>query len=332
MTMDETVKKEGNGPQNGDVVLSDRLDQIRAKKSLGEKLIDHLAEKSGEAEAPADPGAPPESDSPPSPPEGGTFSRIRSAYQSYYQDFKEGVRFTDYGLKNIPGMFINMFIDLFDLSSDRPLSVRLVRILTIGIVLFALLTVVLAALFDRSNKSLDYVDFYAAPYEVGERPMPSMDAHGQLALPETLGEFVRVTHANPNPRETYLYRAVQGVEERFKEGLHLSFDPLDTGVYDVVEYPGSAGGRSLEPGSVTFAAGRLSSEYGTVVMMRVLRQYITQNGGTIGNFAIGMAESSYMYYTLNDTRSFAWTRGTWVFTVSGDSLARVRAFVEAFPY
>jgi hypothetical protein len=83
---------------------------------------------------------------------------------------------------------------------------------------------------------------------------------------------------------------------------------------------------------VTLVAGKLGSAYEAVVAMRVLRHYVMNNDGKMGSFAIGMTQNSYMYYTMGGTRSYAWTRGEWIFTVSADSLARVRAFVEAFPY
>jgi hypothetical protein len=54
--------------------------------------------------------------------------------------------------------------------------------------------------------------------------------------------------------------------------------------------------------------------------------------GATGNFIIGVHEVDFYYSRTGTTFSFTYSRGSWMYWVSGPSDDDVQAFVSAFPY
>ncbi|MBN1286246.1 MAG: hypothetical protein JXB47_12680 [Anaerolineae bacterium] len=157
----------------------------------------------------------------------------------------------------------------------------------------------------RSLNATDYMSAIAAPYNLDSRLVASPGSTYGL-LPMNVGDFVRDVSTDAQSKVL----AKLGVASN---GSIASTYTLATG----------------EAASVS--AEEMVSENEALFVMRKLREYASKKG-SVGNFAIGLGDVSYIYYRVGTVNSLSWTHGPWLYTVSGTSMAIVNQFVQDFPY
>ncbi len=172
---------------------------------------------------------------------------------------------------------------------------------------------------------------FQTPYDIDGRPLPPNAATAPEALPTKFGGYVLDTEDNANiDRMSLCANGEQTIPPEDKEPGDLNvcarrYLPTSTAWG---RYAGN--NRSL----IVIVVNRFSSErmaeLGILELMRYGREL-----GQVGNFSLSPDVGPVEYFMSRSTRewvTFSWSRGPWVFTVSGQSIRDVENVVESFPY
>lgn len=166
-----------------------------------------------------------------------------------------------------------------------------------------------------------------APYGVDGRALPPADYEPWQLLPETLGDF-------PRSPDVISATNTSSPTNQCLLGLGYASDVLDpptcTRSYGMV---GTASARYLSGRmKVDVAIARFSNPqkaHGTMIeLLTHARKY-----GRLGNFSVaGITETDYFFSNVRGWRSFTWSHGLWVFSISTVKMEVLDQAVEAFPY
>ncbi len=170
-------------------------------------------------------------------------------------------------------------------------------------------------------------DAVIAPYGVDGRALPPADYEPWQLLPETLGDF-------PRSPDVISATNTSSPTNQCLLGLGYASDVLDpptcTRSYGMV---GTASARYLSGRmKVDVAIARFSNPqkvHGTMIELLIhARKY-----GRLGNFSVAsIVETDYFFSNVRGWRSFTWSHGLWVFSISTVKTEVLEQAVEAFPY
>ncbi len=170
-------------------------------------------------------------------------------------------------------------------------------------------------------------DAVFAPYGVDGRALPLDEYEPWQLLPESLGDF-------PRSPDVISATNTSSPTNQCLLGLGYASDvlnpPVCTRSYGMV---GTASARYLNGRmKVDVAIARFSNPqkvHGTMIeLLMHARQY-----GRLGNFsASSLLETDYFYSNVRGWRSFTWSHGVWIFSISTVKTEVLEQAVEAFPY
>ena len=166
-----------------------------------------------------------------------------------------------------------------------------------------------------------------APHGVDGRALPANELEPWQLLPETLGDF-------PRTSEVISPSNVSSPTNQCLLGIGYASDVIEPPVcarsYGMV---GTASARYLAGlVKVDVAIARFSNQqkaHGTMIeLLMHARQY-----GRLGNFSLaGTTATDYFYSNVRGWRSFTWSHGIWIFSISTVTTEVLEEAVKAFPY
>jgi hypothetical protein len=154
--------------------------------------------------------------------------------------------------------------------------------------------------------AVDYAKVAAAPFGLDSRPTAAPGGTYGL-LPDVVGDFSRDAQTN--------------AFDPIVQQITLPIDENITNFY----YAASGGQVAIT--AIDIAGG----QHEATRALRSIRDYASARGN-LGNFVIGMNDASYIYYSVGDFDSLAWSHGEWLYIATANDLDMVNAFVSAFPY
>lgn len=187
-------------------------------------------------------------------------------------------------------------------SGERRKMTRLLAILVVLWVVSCIAGLVIGAAI-RSARAPEPLTAFAPPHDLAARPLPASETAQDL-LQETFGGFARESASPDRTLSVLDLAAVSTASARYAQSAE--------GVVDVT-------------------AARMASAEDATFALRTLKDAASENG-SLGNFALGLGEVSYVTYRIGEASALAWAHGGWVFVVSGSQIADVDAFVKTFPY
>ncbi len=215
---------------------------------------------------------------------------------------------------------------------DRlPRMVRTTYYLAAAMLLLVLLAFIvgtqLTDLLDPKPEVPVLQEALVAPHGVDGRALPANDLEPWQLLPEMLGDLLRTT-------EVISPGNVSSPTNHCLLGIGYASDVIDppvcTRTYGMV---GTASARYLDGlMKVDVAIARFSNQqkaHGTMIeMLTHARKF-----GRLGNFSVaGITDTDFFYSNVRGWRSFTWSRGVWIFSISTVQTQVLEEAVKAFPY
>lgn len=169
--------------------------------------------------------------------------------------------------------------------------------------------------------------FYA-PFEIDKRPLPVYSLGADAARPERFGAHTLLsTGISERAPSSWLNHCLLGIPlvdagEAQQEACHRRYGAVST----------SFGRYVYNNMRVDIAIAQfVDDEAARATTTDLLR--FARKTGQVGNFAIeGVGEVDYFYSSINRMVSFTWSRGPWVFTISGRLFTDVERAVTQFLY
>jgi len=245
---------------------------------------------------------------------------------------------------DIPGMIHLLVLSLamiaeraFRRSSDAKASFDELPPIVRGVSLISLSAIFMLGVgYFAGNFAYDYIksqrgpfleEALAAPFELGERPMPAAAASAQSLLPQTIGDYVitdrAITQLQPSSPTNHCLLGLGYSREETNP-------PLCRRSYGMLSIASAQ--YRYKNRFVDVAIAQFPSDDQAAATMQELLSH-ARRWGQVGNFALdGVGGVDYFYSSVRGWMSFTWARGPWVFSISSNRVSTVEEVAPQFPY